>query len=67
MPSMTGTRISNLTLGLLLTGMAHADKLTLTGDARLTGTVRSIHESGVVELSSGTLTGAGPAQGRSRR
>jgi hypothetical protein len=49
---MTGTRISNLTLGLLLTGMAHADKLTLTGDARLTGTVRSIHESGVVELAS---------------
>ena len=32
--------------------MAHADKLTLTGDARLTGTVRSIHESGVVELAS---------------
>lgn len=49
---MTGTRISNLTLGLFLTGMAHADKLTLTGDARLTGTVRSIHESGVVELAS---------------
>lgn len=33
-------------------GNARADKLTLAGDARLTGDVRSINEQGVVELSS---------------
>jgi hypothetical protein len=31
---------------------AHADKITLAADARLTGTVRSINEDGIVELSS---------------
>lgn len=43
-------------LGLILAGIAtgvlHADDLTLTDDARLTGTVRSINEAGVVELDS---------------
>ena len=49
-------RNSNLgcRLGLILAGFApgvlHADDLTLADDARLTGTVRSINESGVVEL-----------------
>ncbi len=33
-------------------GIASADKLTLTDDARLTGTIRSINEAGVVELAS---------------
>ncbi|MGL4398263.1 MAG: hypothetical protein ACRCXD_00210 [Luteolibacter sp.] len=33
-------------------GIANADRLILTGDARLTGTVRSISEAGVVELDS---------------
>lgn len=37
---------------LALTGLARADELTLADNARLTGTIRSIHESGVVELSS---------------
>lgn len=47
-------RISNLIpwLALALAGVTSADKLTLASDARLTGTVRSIHESGVVELAS---------------
>ena len=43
-------------LGLVLAGGAlgvlRADDLTLAGDARLTGTVRSINEAGVVELTS---------------
>jgi hypothetical protein len=55
---MTGTRSSDprpawlalLAVGAL--GIASADKLTLTGDARLTGTIRSINEAGVVELAS---------------
>ena len=33
-------------------GIASADKLTLSDDARLTGTIRSINEAGVVELAS---------------
>jgi hypothetical protein len=33
-------------------GIAGADQLTLTGDARLTGTIRAINEAGVVELDS---------------
>ncbi len=51
-------RNSNLgcRLALILAGIApavlHADDLTLAGDARLTGTVRSINEAGVVELDS---------------
>jgi hypothetical protein len=55
---MTGTRSSNWRrcLGLLLAGnlpgILLADDLTLTGDARLTGTVRSINDAGVVELAS---------------
>lgn len=43
-------------LGLILAasaaGVLRADDLTLTGEARLTGTVRSINEAGVVELAS---------------
>lgn len=43
-------------LGLVLAGGAlgvlRADDLTLAGEARLTGTVRSINEAGVVELTS---------------
>lgn len=42
-------------LGLILAGglgMLHADDLTLADEARLTGTVRSINEVGVVELTS---------------
>lgn len=35
-----------------LVGILHADNLTLADDTRLTGTVRSINESGVVELAS---------------
>jgi hypothetical protein len=34
-------------------GIASADKLSLKDDARLTGTIRSINEAGVVELTSG--------------
>jgi hypothetical protein len=55
---MTGKPNSNLRLRLavILTvsafGQLHADELTLTGDDKLTGTIRSIDESGVVELSS---------------
>jgi hypothetical protein len=51
-------RISNLRpwLGLVLAGgtlgVLRADDLTLAGEARLTGTVRSINEAGVVELTS---------------
>jgi hypothetical protein len=46
-------RISNAILGLCLAGSLHADDVTLAGgSARLTGTVRSINEAGVVELSS---------------
>lgn len=51
-------RTSNLGCGsaLILAGIAsgvlHADDLTLADDARLTGTVRSINEAGVVELAS---------------
>jgi hypothetical protein len=33
-------------------GVTHADSLTLADDTRLTGTVRSIHENGVVGLAS---------------
>jgi hypothetical protein len=33
-------------------GIAGADQLTLTGDARLTGTISAINEAGVVELDS---------------
>ncbi len=53
---MTGIRNSNplrwLTAisALALSGGLLADELTLTGEARLTGTVRSIDESGVVGL-----------------
>ena len=39
-------------------GVASADKLTLADDARLTGTVRSINEAGVIELSS--ILSSGP-------
>jgi hypothetical protein len=55
---MTGMQNSNPKpwwLGILAAaslGIANADRLTLTGDARLTGTVRSISEAGVVELDS---------------
>src|SRR5688572_30864660 len=55
---MTGMPSSNVKawLGLILaasaSGVLRADDLTLTGDARLTGTVRSINEAGVVELAS---------------
>ncbi|HEX7261346.1 MAG TPA: hypothetical protein VF258_05985, partial [Luteolibacter sp.] len=58
---MTGMPTSNVTvwLGLILaagvsgiSGGLRADELSLTGDARLTGTVRSINEAGVVELAS---------------
>src|SRR6478609_5879935 len=55
---MTGIRSSNMQpwLGLLLaagaSGVLRADNLTLSGDARLTGTVRSINDAGVIELSS---------------
>ena len=35
-----------------LSGVTYADSLTLADDTRLTGTVRSIHENGVVELAS---------------
>ena len=55
---MTGMRNSNLRLWLNLVlasgtlGVLRADDLTLADDARLTGTVRSINESGVVELTS---------------
>ena len=53
---MTGTRNSNFRtwLGLLIAcgapGVLRADSLVLADDARLTGTVRSINEAGVVEL-----------------
>ncbi len=47
-------RISNLNAWLVLflagTGALRADNLILADDARLTGTVRSINEAGVVEL-----------------
>lgn len=47
---------SILCLGLLLAGgtagVLHADNLTLSGEARLTGTVRSIDETGVIRLAS---------------
>lgn len=47
---------SILRLALLLAGgtagMLHADNLTMSGNARLTGTVRSIDESGVIRLAS---------------
>ena len=55
---MTGMRNSNMIvrLGVLcgcgLIGPLCADELTLDGGARLTGTVRSINEAGVVELAS---------------
>lgn len=55
---MTGIRSSNLRpwIGLVLAGATlgglRADDLTLAGDAHLTGTVRSINEAGVVELTS---------------
>lgn len=41
-----------LTLGLTggILGLAKADKITLAGEARLTGTVLSIREDGIVEL-----------------
>lgn len=45
-------RNSKWLLLLTLGGIARADQLTLAGDARLTGTVQSITEAGVVELSS---------------
>lgn len=60
---MTGTPSSNLKpwLGLVLAGGAfgvlRADDLTLAGDARLTGTVRSINGAGVVELSTALSPG----------
>ncbi len=41
-----------LLLGVGGTGGLRADDLTLAGQSRLTGTVRSINEAGVVELSS---------------
>lgn len=55
---MTGKPSSNPKPRLVLIlvasalGQLHADELTLTGDAKLTGTIRSIDPSGVVELSS---------------
>lgn len=58
MQSMTGMRISNIKswLALALAGgiitPTYADKITLASDARLTGTVRSINEDGIVQLSS---------------
>ncbi len=45
-------RSSNLLLALLLAGSVRADNLTLTDEARLTGTVRSIDAAGLVELAS---------------
>lgn len=46
----------SVVLGTLLTcaisGEIHGDTLTLADDTRLTGSVRSIHENGVVELES---------------
>ena len=54
---MTGMRISNFKQWFILAltggalGLAHADKITLSAEARLTGTVRSINEDGIVELS----------------
>ena len=53
---MTGIRISEprpwrlLLLASVLPAGLHADNLTLEGDARLTGSVRSISDQGVVEL-----------------
>ncbi|MGL5017438.1 MAG: hypothetical protein ACRDBP_04845 [Luteolibacter sp.] len=41
-----------LALAVSALGSATADQLTLTGDARLTGTVRAISDAGVVELDS---------------
>lgn len=55
---MTGMRNSNFGpwFVFVLTGsalgVASADKITLSAGARLTGTVRSINEAGIVELSS---------------
>ncbi len=37
--------------------LASADQLTLTGDARLTGTIRAINDAGVVELDSALASG----------
>lgn len=52
---MTGTWTSKACRGLaalIASGSVQADNLTLSGDARLTGTVRSIDAAGVVELAS---------------
>ena len=55
---MTGIRVSNIIAGCAalcagaLGGPLVADQLALGGGARLTGTVRSITEAGVVELAS---------------
>jgi hypothetical protein len=53
---MTGSRISNISLRCALACMtcalAVADDLTVLGGGRLTGTLRSINEAGVVELAS---------------
>lgn len=55
---MTGMRNSNCKARLVFAiasgfiAPAYADKITLAADARLTGSVRSINEDGIVELSS---------------
>ena len=53
MPRILNFKLS-VVLGTLLTcaisGEIHGDSLTLADDTRLTGSVRSIHENGVVEL-----------------
>ncbi len=51
--------ISRITITLFVCaslGMLHADKLTLESNARLTGTVSSISETGIVELASEIAT-----------
>ena len=52
MPNSNPTPWAILVLAGCALGVASADKLTLADDARLTGTIRSINEAGVIELSS---------------
>lgn len=52
MPSSNMKAWLGLIFAASAAGVLRADDLTLTGEARLTGTVRSINETGVVELAS---------------
>jgi hypothetical protein len=53
---MTGNRTSNTLCGMILvltsSSIVKADELTLSGDARMTGSLREISDSGVIKLTS---------------